>query len=125
LVSIRPPWFANGNPATTVDPAWVPFVNTPPHPEYPAAHGCVAGAVAETMDQFFRGQRLNFSFNSTVTGVTHDYGCPDDLVDEIVDARVYGGMHFRGSVLQGAALGRAVASWVFRHSLEPRDKGKY
>jgi hypothetical protein len=81
--------------------------------------------MAETMDQFFGGERLKFSFNSTVTGMTHDYGSPEDLVDEIVNARVYGGMHFRGSVLQGAALGRAVGHWVFRHSLQPRNKGGY
>ena len=115
----------DGNPATTVDPAWVPLANTPPHPEYPAAHGCISGAMAETMDLFFGGERLKFSFNSTVTGMTHDYGSPEDLVDEIVNARVYGGMHFRGSVLQGAALGRAVGHWVFRHSLQPRNKGGY
>lgn len=113
----------DGNPATQGDPAWLPFVNTPPHPEYPAAHGCVAGAVAQTMQTFFGAARVSFTFNSTVTGMTHAYQCPDDLVDEIVDARVYGGMHFRSSVHHGAALGRAVARWDAAHALQPRNNG--
>ena len=74
------------------------------------------------MEQFFGG-RVKFSFNSTVTGSIHDFGCPDDLVDEIADARVYGGMHFRNSVHHGVAMGRAVAKWNARHALQPRDKG--
>ncbi len=110
----------DGNPATQVDPAWVPYLNTPPHPEYPAAHGCVGGAIAETMEQFFGEQRVKFAFNSTVTGTVHNYGRTLDLVDEIANARVYGGMHLRGSVRHGAAMGRAVAKWVATHSLQPR-----
>ena len=105
------------------DASWLPYVNTPPHPEYPAAHGCVAGAVTQTMNQFFNG-RVRFSFNSTVTGSIHDYSCPEELDDEIADARVYGGMHFRNSVQHGEALGRSVANWITRRVLLPRDKDK-
>jgi hypothetical protein len=114
-------------PSTAIhesDPSWLPFVNTPPHPEYPAAHGCVGGAMARTMELFFNG-RVKFSFNSTVTGRIHDYDCPQDLVDEITDARVYGGMHFRSSVHHGVAVGRSVANWISRHALQPRDMDKY
>ena len=49
------------------DAAWLPFLNTPPHPEYPAAHGCIAGAVAHTLEHVVGG-RVSFVFNSTVTG---------------------------------------------------------
>lgn len=114
----------DGNAATQADPAWVPYQNTPPHPEYPAAHGCVAGAVAQTMEDFFGPQRLKVVFDSTVTGLTHKYDYPDDLVDEIVDARVYGGMHFRNSVHHGAALGRSIAKWNAGHALQPRNDGQ-
>jgi hypothetical protein len=114
---------SDGNPATQVDPAWVPYQNTPPHPEYPAAHGCVAGAITQIMEEYFGRQRVKFAFNSTVTGTVHIYGRPQDLVDEIADARVYGGMHFRSSVRQGEALGSAVAKWAAKHSLQSRDKG--
>lgn len=108
-------------PSTAIhqdDPTWLPYQNTPPHPEYPAAHGCIAGAVAEIMETYF-GPRMKFTFNSTVTGVVHSYDGPQALVGEIVNARVYGGMHFRSSVLHGAAQGREVAKWVVAHALQP------
>jgi hypothetical protein len=65
------------------------------------------------------GRRVQFTFDSTVTGTTHAYERPDDLVDEIVDARVHGGMHFRNSVRHGAALGRAIAKWQGDNALRP------
>jgi len=57
-----------------------------------------------------------------VTATTHEYQCTDDLVEEIVNARIYGGMHYRTSGLHGAALGKAVAKWVVQHSLRPRRR---
>ncbi len=77
------------------------------------------GPIAETMEAFFDGPRLRFSFNSTVTSSTHDFDRPSALVAEIADARVYGGMHFRNSVHHGAALGRAVAHYISEHALLP------
>ena len=110
----------DGNPATQADPAWATIVPTPPHPEYPAAHGCVAGAVAQTLREYFGRKQIKFAFTSTVTGTTHYYDSTDDLVREIINARVYGGMHFRNSVMHGAALGNSVAKWTADHTLRPR-----
>lgn len=118
--------YASWRPSTAIqqtDPSWLPYMNTPPHPEYPAAHGCIGGAVAETMEDVLNG-RVRFVFNSVVTGTTHEYGCPADLVDEIADARVYGGMHFRNSVMHGAGVGRAVAKWTVSHVLQPRPRNR-
>ncbi len=109
-------------PSTAIqqtDPGWLPYQNTPPHPEYPAAHGCVAGAVAGIIEQHF-GRKMSFTFNSVVTGATHSYDGPGALVDEVADARVFGGMHFRNSVEHGAELGRSVAEWTTAHTLVPR-----
>ena len=112
-------------PSTAIrvtDPTWTPVVSTPAHPEYPAAHGCVTGAVAETMDDLFDDRNLKFTFNSTVTGTTHTYYGPDDLLDEVRNARVWGGMHFRNSGAHGEALGKSVAKWNAKHALKPRDR---
>lgn len=114
-------------PSTAIqqtDPAWVPYQVTPPHPEYPAAHGCVTGAMTQIMQDNFEGERVRFAFNSLVTGTVHEFGKPHELLDEVVDARVYGGMHFRSSVEQGAAVGSAVAKWTFSHSLQPKKKDR-
>lgn len=110
----------DGNPATQADPAWAAFVPTPPHPEYPAAHGCVGAAVAQTLREYFGRKHLRFSFTSTVTATTHYYDSTDDLVREIIEARIYGGMHYRNSGQHGAALGKSVAKWTIEHALRPR-----
>ena len=108
------------NPDTVADAAWLPYMVTPPHPEYPAAHGCVAGATAETLQRFFGTKNLGFTFTSTVPDtVPHYYPTTDALVKEIVDARVFGGMHDRNSVLAGADLGRRVARWVYNTQFGP------
>ena len=109
----------DGNSNTTQDAAWLPLANTPPHPEYPAAHGCASGAVAEVIRHEL-GDEFAFSFNSTVPNTTvHHFAGPDALISEIINARVYGGMHFRNSVEHGARLGRKVAVWVEEHHFQP------
>ena len=63
---------------------------------------------------------LRFEFNSTVPGtVAHRYERVDDLVDEIANARVWGGMHFRTSTADGAQLGTSVARWVAAKHFRP------
>jgi PAP2 superfamily len=110
----------DANPQTASDPAWAAFVPTPPHPEYPAAHGCAAGAVTQVLNEYFRTPRLHFQFNSVVTNTTHEYKSTNDLVEEIIAARVYGGMHFRNSGEQGVDLGKKVAKWIGANALQCR-----
>jgi hypothetical protein len=108
------------NPATQADAAWVPLANTPPHPEYPAAHGCVAGAVAETLRQFFGTKHLDMVFTSTVPGsVAHTYEKTDDLVKEVQVARIYGGMHYPTSTVHGAIVGRQVGRYIAKNYFKP------
>lgn len=102
----------DGNPATAPDPAWTPALPTPPHPEYPAGHGCAMGAVAEVLRQFFGTGEVAFEWDSSVTGTTRRYATTDALLREVFDARVHGGMHFRNSIEAGAQLGRETAQWI-------------
>lgn len=111
----------DGNAATVGDPAWLPLANTPPHPEYPSAHGCITGAVVGSMRAFFGTKKLSFAFNSTVTGQTHSYSRVGELASEVSDARVFGGMHFRFSNEDGLQLGRQVAKLVTRHYFKRVD----
>lgn len=107
---------SDDNPATDADATWVPLANTPPHPEYPAAHGCVAGTIAEVLRHFFGTKHVKMLFTSTVPGsVPHAYDSTDDLVEEVKAARVYGGMHFPTSTVHGAVLGRQVGRWVAKN----------
>jgi hypothetical protein len=110
----------NRNPATVPDAAWTPVVPTPNHPEYPAAHGCITGAIAETLKTYYRTDQVEFTLDSTVTGTTHTFATTQAVVDEVVNARVYGGMHFRNSTLRGAELGTSVAQWALQRNFQPR-----
>ncbi len=109
----------DGNPATAADAAWTPVVGTPNHPEYPAAHGCGSGAVAEVLRSFYDTKKIVFAFDSSVAGTTaHPFERTDDLVKEIIDARVWGGMHFRTSGEHGAELGKEVAKYIGRNHFQ-------
>ncbi|MFO1415459.1 MAG: vanadium-dependent haloperoxidase [Burkholderiales bacterium] len=109
----------DGNDATAADPAWKPFVPTPNHPEYPAAHGCTAGALAQTLRRHFGTGDVQFTLDSTVTGTTRHYDTVDALTGEVTVARIAGGMHFRKSVEDGIVLGQAVADWVADRNFQP------
>jgi hypothetical protein len=110
----------DGNPATEPDPTWTPHVPTPNHPEYPAAHGCGTGAMMEIVRTFYGTKKVSFTFTSSVSGTKpRSYSRTDDKIKEVLDARVWGGMHFRTSVEHGAELGKNVAKWVAKRHFQP------
>jgi hypothetical protein len=117
---------ADGNPATEADPAWTPFVNTPNHPEYPAAHACFGGVTTEILKAYFKTPRVRFTWNSTVTGTSREYASVYAMLKEEKLARIYGGMHFRFASDDGATLGRRTGRWVAKNYFQPvkRKHGK-
>jgi hypothetical protein len=100
------------NPATDPDPAWIGIAVTPAHPEYPAAHGGWTGSVARMLELFNGAKIVHFAIDSSVTGTTRVFENTASLRNEIVNARVYGGMHYRFSGETGATLGEKVADYV-------------
>jgi PAP2 superfamily len=119
-VSAIPLADTDGNPATAPDTVWLSFVPTPNHPEYPAGHGCAAGAMAQVLRSYYGTQQVTFDFDSTVTSTTRHFTSTDALVSDLQTARIAGGMHFRTSTIDGAALGKNVADWVTQHHFRPR-----
>jgi PAP2 superfamily len=101
-----------GNASLTGDPNWLPLANTPSHPEYPAAHGCVTGAVSTILAGYFGTPNLTFSVDSKVTGNTHTFTSTNDLMHEVEAARIYAGFHYHHSVIQGRVLGLKVGNQV-------------
>jgi hypothetical protein len=112
----------DGNPATVPDPNWEPLDVTPGHPEYPAAHGCGTQAMMDALTAFFETDEVPFTVTSTVTGTVHAFTSFEDVVNEVDDARIYGGMHFRHSVKEGNRLGRMVSDYVLRHYFHRNDE---
>src|SRR6266581_2890602 len=105
------------------DPTWQPWLDTltgtPAHPEYPSAHSTYSGSAAFILSAEF-GENTAFSLTSEIRPGTRSFASFSDAIAEIVDARVFGGIHFRTSCLRGNMLGRAVADYVSRHALRPR-----
>jgi hypothetical protein len=110
----------DGNRATDPDPDWTPFLGvTPPHPEYPAAHLVVQGAGATVLEAFL-GHRYGFTATSaTVPGVERSFDSLAAFVEDGKLGRVYGGIHFRSAVDEGARQGKKLGKWVLRTLLEP------
>jgi hypothetical protein len=109
----------DGNPLTAPEAGWEPLLRpTPNHPEYPSGHGCYAAALTTSLAAFFGSDRVDWSVNSTTSGETRHYRRFSDALEEVVDARVWGGIHFRSSDVEGAELGRRVANWVIARHFE-------
>jgi hypothetical protein len=107
----------------TPDSTWEPWLNaltgTPAHPEYPSAHSTYSGSAAFILAAAF-GEQTAFSVTSEIRPGTRTFASFSDAIAEIVDARVFGGIHLRTSCLRGNMLGRAVADYVSRHAMRPR-----
>jgi hypothetical protein len=99
----------DGNPDTVPDPTWTPLAVTPAHPEYPAAHGCVTGALTSALQSYFGTPHIQFAVSSAVTGTTHHFQDIHDLEKEVEWARIYAGFHYHHSLVQGFVLGHKVA----------------
>ena len=108
----------DGNPFTTGDPTWKPLAPTPPHPEYPSAHGCASEGVVYALMAFLGTSNINIDITATVPNLarpTRHYQTAAQLIAEVGNARVWGGMHFRFSVNAGVRLGQHVAVYALQH----------
>ncbi len=114
------PGFVDGNPATTEEEGWRPMGgNTPNHPEYPAAHGSLTSAMAEVFSTYLGTDRFNLvvrGFNPATGNMdaVRTFTTAAALRNEIVDARVWAGFHYRFSGVAGVVLGRQVAKYDLR-----------
>jgi hypothetical protein len=114
-----------GNSELVADIGWTPLGTTPNHPEYPAAHGCVTGAVSSLVQSFFGTPKVhvvvdNKSFPDGVH--THTFETTADWFNEVYWARIFAGFHFHHSLEDGATLGRKVSTQLSAHHFQPRHK---
>ncbi|HLB18169.1 MAG TPA: vanadium-dependent haloperoxidase [Gaiellaceae bacterium] len=117
----------DGNPATTADPNWTPFLApTPNHPEYPSAHGCVTGSIANLLPDLLGTNRINVAMpglnpatNAFDPNYTRTFAKVNDMTRDIADARVWAGYHYRESVVQGVNIGRKTEHYAVKHYFLP------
>jgi len=124
----------DGNPATVADPTWEPLfapatqttppLVTPPFPDHPSGHGCVSGATVHAFQDFFGTDKAPFdvvggrSLNGLPIPARH-FDRFSNALKEVIDARVWGGIHFRTADVQGTVIGKKVAHWMRKHYFEP------
>jgi hypothetical protein len=110
----------HGNDAVERDAAWEPFIPTPMHPEYPCAHCITQSAAAGVLQAFFGDAIPSVKLTSTTApGVTRSFVRLSDYVQEVVNARVYDGVHYRTSGIVGADMGRKIAEHALQDHLLP------
>ena len=97
------------NPATAPDPDWEPLIVTPGFPEYPAGHTTGSGAIVGTLQAFFGTDKMTFSASSPGSNTTRGFTRFSQALDEVVDSRVWGGIHWRWADEVGARLGKRIA----------------
>ena len=110
----------DGNRKTEADPGFLPFIVTPCFPSYPSNHGSGSGGGAEVLRRLYgeAGHWITAS-NPAVPSIVLHYTSFKQITDDISDARVYGGIHFRTDQVAGTVLGRAVGRAVYRNNLRP------
>jgi hypothetical protein len=109
----------DGNPATTEDPAWTPLFATPAHPEYPSGHSCVSGAAGAVLANSF-GEKTHFSVESDLMpGVVRSFKSFSTALEEVKNARIFAGIHFRSATDDGQSIGASVADYVLEHTAQP------
>ena len=113
----------DGNDATERDASWTPFIETPMHPEYPCAHCTVAAAVGTVLQaEIGTGAMPTLSTTSyLVKGPARTWTKIDDFMQEVANARVYDGVHFRNSTEVGTAMGKQVGALAVERLLRRPD----
>jgi hypothetical protein len=114
----------DNNDATAPEAGWEPLIDTPMHPEYPCAHCISVGAVAAVLEREFGAGRIR-RFQLTSPGApkaVHSWERLSDYVDEVSNARVWGGVHYRSSTVAGVAMGRKIGELAWEKALRPLKK---
>ena len=123
------PWNAiaraaeDGNPATIPDPTWMPLIAAP-YPEWPSGHNCLDGAHVAVLRTFF-GDAIQGGFQITSLAVNpggpavRTFDTFSQPLAELIDARIWAGLHFRSADVAGQVLGRNVATYGTANYLQP------
>jgi hypothetical protein len=115
---------SDGNAQTAGDPDWRPLINNPNYPDYISGANSIAGSMSRTLQLFFRTDDMTFDMTSVQPLAiikTRTYNHFSDVAQDVVNARIYLGIHFRTADEVARTQSRSVASWVYRHELLPLD----
>lgn len=114
---------ADGNPATSGDPAWLPLIDNPPYPDYTSGANSITAAFMRTLERTFGNGAFTFAVTTTVpqsANKTRLYTRFSDVAADVVDARVYLGIHFRFADVVARRQATQAADWAYTHVLRKR-----
>jgi len=113
----------DANPNTSADPTWTPLINTPPYPEYPSGYNAYSATVTGTLEHLFHTTNtLNLTLISTaVPNVTRHYDSGSAERSDVLNARIWQGIHFRSADTASRNLGLQLADWTTEHYFQPTD----
>jgi hypothetical protein len=115
----------DGNPATIPDASWVPLIASPAYPEYPSGYVSLAAVTSHGLAEVLATRHLRLTLISTaVPGVTRQYDSGPELRRDVVDARVWLGIHFRFADTAASDLGVRLADWTVDHYFQPVRRGR-
>jgi hypothetical protein len=119
------PWQAireadrDGNRATKPDPSWTALL-TAPYPEHPSGHLCLDGAHLRVLQMFFGTNKIGFDVTSSrFPGEMRHFDRFSEPLKEIIDARIWAGLHYRTADVQAQRLGRKVVHYMAKHYFQP------
>lgn len=107
----------DGNPDTIADPNWEPLLDTPPHPDYLAAHSVFGAAAGKILADFFGDDTSSSVTSQELPGISRSYSSFTQAAEESGISRIYGGVHFQSANLDGLTTGGAVADYVSQNFL--------
>ncbi len=113
---------ADGNARTVGDPLWEPLVVTPPYQDYTSGANCLAGAITTVLQLYFGTDEFEyqvFTSSALATINPRNYTSFSQAQREMVDVRVWQGIHFRFADEIGMRQGRRVGHWTFHKALQP------
>jgi hypothetical protein len=116
----------DGNPATTADPAWTSLIPSPPYPDYVSGYNGVMGAYTQALQDALGTRHLALTLTSTVFPApdprhTRVYDTGREVRQQVIDARIWLGIHFRFADTAAARMGQQVASYTVDHNFQPVD----
>jgi PAP2 superfamily len=114
----------DGNSRTERDENWLPLIANPAYPEHPSGHLGLSGAIGKTLRQFFGTDRLIWS-DTNIAGRTRSFTRVSDAVDEIVEARIWSGIHFRNADEASVKIAEQIARYRAKHYFGSVDEDKH
>jgi PAP2 superfamily len=111
----------DGNPATERVATWQPIDATPMHPEYPCAHCITSSAIATVIEAVLGTDKIpEVALTSAFApGVTHRFTYLRAYTEEVANARIYAGFHYRSSTIVGREMGQNIGDWVVKSVMQP------